>query len=118
MKIKEVIDYLETQGEWVNRDCTKDHILYGNENNDIHQAIVCWVATLDIIYQAIQNDCHFIISHENPFYLASTNLPQPIIKAQKKKKELLKNTILLFIDVMIYGIYIPNMGYVILGEKY
>ena len=90
MKIKEVIDYLETQGEWVNRDCTKDHILYGNENNDIHQAIVCWVATLDIIYQAIQNDCHFIISHENPFYLASTNLPHPIIEAQKKKKELLK----------------------------
>lgn len=90
MKIKEVIDYLETQGEWVNRDCTKDHILYGNENNDIHQAIVCWVATLDIIYQAIQNDCHFIISHENPFYLASTNLPHPFIEAQKKKKELLK----------------------------
>ena len=83
MKIKEVIDYLETQGEWVNRDCTKDHILYGNENNDIHQAIVCWVATLDIIYQAIQNDCHFIISHENPFYLQRQELFDRLIFSKR-----------------------------------
>ena len=44
MKIKEVIDYLETQGEWVNRDCTKDHILYGNENNDIRQACLLYTS--------------------------------------------------------------------------
>ena len=97
MKIKEVINFLETQGEWVDRNCTKDHILYGNEHIDITQAIVCWVATLEIINQAIKKNCHFIISHENPFYLASTNLPQPIIEAQRKKKKLLKKH-----DITIY----------------
>ena len=40
---------------------------------------------------------HFIISHENPFYLASTTLPTLIYEAQKEKEALLKEH-----DITIY----------------
>ena len=42
MKIQDIIDCLESQGEWVNRDCTRDHILIGDTQIDIDQVYVCW----------------------------------------------------------------------------
>ena len=89
MKIKEVISHLESQGDWVNRRCTRDHLLIGDPNTDIDKIIICWVVTYDIIQKAIENHCHFIISHENPFYLSSTNMHSAIIETVEKKKELL-----------------------------
>lgn len=90
MKIKEIINYLENQGEWVNRDCTRDHILYGGDMIEVQTVMVCWVATLEVIRKAIDKNCHFIITHENPFYISSTSLPTLFINAQQEKKELLK----------------------------
>ena len=90
MKIREIINYLENQGEWVNRDCTRDHILYGEDMLEVQNVMICWVATLEVIHQAIDKNCHFIITHENPFYLSSTNLPTLFIEAQEEKKALLK----------------------------
>lgn len=89
VKIQEIIDYLEKQGEWVNRQYTRDHILIGNSDLEIEKVIVCWVATMDVIKQAIQQQCHFIITHENPFYMNGTSIPTEILHSQRKKIELL-----------------------------
>ncbi len=97
MKIKDIISLLEKQGEWVNRRKTRDHLLFGNMERDIDRMIVCWVATNDIIQQAILEDCHFIICHENPFYLNSTQMHTSIIEATKEKQHILKKH-----DISIY----------------
>ena len=91
MKIQDIIDCLESQGEWVNRDCTRDHILIGDTQIDIDQVYVCWVATLDVIEKAIENNCHFIITHENLFYMNGTTVPTAILDAQRKKMDLLED---------------------------
>lgn len=90
MKISEIITFLENQGDFVNYHHTRDHLLIGDDQQDVKHVIVCWVASLPIIEQAIQNHCHFIISHENPFYLASTSLPNILLTAQQEKKALLE----------------------------
>lgn len=90
MEIKKIIKLLESQGEWVNRNKTRDHILYGTDQRDIDEAIVCWVATNNIIDMAIEQDIHFIITHESPFYLASTALPSAVYESQKEKEILLE----------------------------
>ena len=86
MTIRDIIDLLESQGEWVNRSCTRDRILFGEDQTEISKVITCWVATNKVIQYAIEHDIHFIISHENPFYLASTTLPTLIYRAQKEKE--------------------------------
>lgn len=88
MKIKEIIQYLENQGEWVDRQNTRDHVLIGDVQQDVQEVIVCWVATIDVIEKAIQSHCHFIITHENPFYMSSTSIPTAILNAQKEKRDL------------------------------
>lgn len=90
MEIRKIIKLLESQGEWVNRNKTRDHILYGSDRRNVDRVIVCWVATNDIIDQAIEQDIHFIITHENPFYLASTAVPREVYEAQKEKEILLE----------------------------
>lgn len=90
MNISDIITFLESQGNFVNYHHTRDHLLIGDDQQDVNQVIVCWVASLPIIKAAIKNNCHFIISHENPFYLASTSLPHIVLEAQKEKTALLK----------------------------
>lgn len=91
MKIQDIIFHLENQGEWVNRRKTRDHLLIGNDQTEINKMIVCWVPTKDIIQKAIDEHYHFIICHENPFYLDSTFMHSAIIDATKDKKSLLEN---------------------------
>ncbi len=88
MKIKDIITYLETQGDWVDRENTRDHVLVGEIDYDVNYVIVCWVATLDVIHKAIEKQCHFIISHENPFYMSSTSVPTTLMKSQQEKLSL------------------------------
>ena len=53
MKIKDVIERLKEEGTWVrwNR-CTRDRVLYGNEDQEVKKIGVCWVATNKMIEQA------------------------------------------------------------------
>ena len=69
MKIKDVIEILKQEGTWVrwNR-CTRDRILFGNENQEVTKIGVCWVATNKVIEKALEKGINFIISHENIFY--------------------------------------------------
>lgn len=97
MKIKEIINFLRKDSYWYDHTCSCDHILIGNEEKEVEKVYVCWVATLKVIRQAIENDIHFIISHENCFYKEGTTLPQNIRESRSLKKELCKKN-----DITIY----------------
>lgn len=89
MKIQEVIDHLEQKGTWVNWDQTRDRILYGESDREITKMGVCWVATMQVIEQAMHDGINFIISHENPFYENSTCLRTLVHESILLKKALL-----------------------------
>ena len=52
MRIRDIIDLLESQGEWVNRSCTRDRMLFGDDQTEISEVITCWVATNKVIHYA------------------------------------------------------------------
>lgn len=55
MQIIDVIQHLEEQGTWVNRAYqTRDHILFGDSHQEIERVGVCWVATKQVIQEAIK----------------------------------------------------------------
>lgn len=87
--IQDLVDDLECQGEWVNRHRTRDHILYGSTDAEISKVGICWVATNAIIQMAAMDGVRFLITHENPFYLAGTGLPSGVLHAQTAKYALL-----------------------------
>ena len=90
MKIKDVIEILKQEGTWVrwNR-CTRDRILFGNENQEVTKIGVCWVATNKVIEQALEKGINFIISHENIFYTTGTHMETRLVESIEYKKELL-----------------------------
>ena len=90
MNTKELIQWLEQQGTWVDWSMTRDHMVFGTHQN-IHKVGVCWVATMQVIHQAIDQDIHFLISHENPFYHASTAQRTLVRRAIEEKQELLRD---------------------------
>ena len=90
MQIKHIIQSLEEKGKWVNWKMTRDHVLFGDETMDVDKIGVCWIADMHAIQEAINQDIHFIITHENPFYLDSTKPLTRILEATKKKQDLLK----------------------------
>ena len=64
MKIKDVIECLKEEGPWVrwNR-CTRDRVLFGDDDQEVKKIGVCWVATNRVIEQALKKGINFIISH-------------------------------------------------------
>lgn len=110
MKIQDIVNDLEKQGEWVNREYTRDHILFGHPDMEIDKVIVCWVATMEVIQQAIKQQCHFIITHENLFYMNRTSIPTAIIQSQQEKMNLLeKNKITVYRCHDLWDLY-PHIG--------
>lgn len=55
MKIKDVIACLKEEGTWVrwNR-CTRDRVLFGDDDQEVKKIGVCWVATNKVIEQALK----------------------------------------------------------------
>lgn len=110
MYITEIIQYLEAQGTWVDWTQTRDYVLFGDANKKIQRLGVCWVATKQVIEQAIEKDIHFIISHENPFYHLATSLPHRVRISAEEKRRLLKEH-----DICVYRCHdvwdkIPEVG--------
>ena len=66
MKIKDVIECLKDEGTWVrwNR-CTRDRVLFGDDDQEVKKIGVCWVATNKVIEQALEKGINFIISHSS-----------------------------------------------------
>ena len=90
MKIQDIIDYLESDASWVNWRRTRDHVLFGNSDKPVTGIGVCWVLTHQAIDMAVENNINFMITHENPFYLSSTQLHTNLYNAIKGKEERLK----------------------------
>lgn len=72
MVIKDIIQLLEKEGTWVNWDQTRDHLLHGDDSRTVKRIGVCWMLTNQALEKAIEHHLDFIITHENPFYMAST----------------------------------------------
>lgn len=110
MKVKHIINHIVEKGTWVDWDETRDIILSGTDSLDIEKIGVCWVATNKVIEQAIKQNIHFIISHENPFYHLSTAPQALVLESAKRKKELLlSNNITLYRCHDVWD-KIPNVG--------
>ena len=90
MKIKEIIDHLESQGTWVNWNKSRDFVYYGDVENEIDKIGVCWVVTNHVLKQAIENNIHFIISHENMFYETTTLPTKDMMISANKKRQVLE----------------------------
>lgn len=90
MKIKDVIECLKEEGTWVrwNR-CTRDRVLFGDDDQEVKKIGVCWVATNRVIEQALEKGINFIISHENIFYTTGTHLETKLVESVEHKKDLL-----------------------------
>ena len=87
MKIKDVIEILKQEGTWVRWDCcTRDRILFGNENQEVTKIGVCLVATNKVIEKALEKGINFIISHENIFYTTGTHLETRLVESIEYKK--------------------------------
>lgn len=90
MKIKDVILDLQKNQTWVNWNHTRDHILAGDENQEVTGIGVCWVATKQMIKAAHKAGLNFVITHENPFYDCSTNPQTAVWEAVLEKQALIK----------------------------
>lgn len=89
MKVNEIISFLNEQATWVDFNDTRDVVLFGDANQAVHKVGVCWVATIPVIKQAIDQGINFIISHENCFYQEGTKLPIEMHVARQEKMALL-----------------------------
>lgn len=90
MKVNDILTALQAKQTWVNWNQTRDHIIAGDENQEVKGIGVCWVATFQVIEEAYKAGMNLIITHENPFYDNSTNPKTPIWKAVKEKRALLE----------------------------
>lgn len=111
MKIIEIIERINKECTWKNF-CrkTRDRVLVGDANQEVDRVIICWVATHQVIDEAIQKGIHFIISHENPFYASGTNMETAMYEAIENKKEKCEQN-----QICIYRCHdvwdlIPNYG--------
>lgn len=89
MQVKEIIQILEKQGYWVNWDKTRDHLIHGDLSQSVNRIGVCWMATFQVIQEAQEKGIDFLITHENPFYMASTQPNTLALMAAERKKQLL-----------------------------
>ena len=91
MKICEVTALLEQEGTWVRRNMkTRDHLLFGDDQQEVGRIGICWVASKGAILAAVKQKVNFIITHENPFYQCSTQMYTAAIKAAEEKKRILQ----------------------------
>ena len=91
MKICEVTALLEQEGTWVHRNMkTRDHLLFGDDQQEVGRIGICWVASKGAILAAVKQKVNFIITHENPFYQCSTQMHTAAIKAAEEKKRILQ----------------------------
>lgn len=89
MQVKDVVDVLRNEGVWVDWKETRDHLLRGRMDQTICNVGVCWVATLGVLEQAVEQKIDLLITHENPFYVASTHAPEVVVQQARIKEELL-----------------------------
>lgn len=90
MKIKNIIECLSKDAYWMNRCETRDVMLLGSPEDEVTRVGVCWVATNRVIDQAIEKNIEFLISHEYPFYHASTSPKRLALLSANQKRERLE----------------------------
>ena len=112
MKIKDVIECLKDEGTWVrwNR-CTRDRVLFGDDDQEVKKIGVCWVATNKVIEQALKKGINFIISHENIFYTTGTHLETKLVESIEHKKDIQDKKVMLSCSICGNCAYVKCMVY-------
>ena len=109
MKICEVTALLEQEGTWVRRNMkTRDHLLFGDDQQEVGRIGICWVASKGAILAAVNKKDQFHIHDENPFYQCSTQMHTAAIKAAEEKKRILQELESAFTAVMMCGTVLRN----------
>lgn len=85
MLVKDIINDIKSIAYWVNYNNTRDRLLVGNENNEVHKLGVCWVATKKVLEEAKKQGIDFIISHENFLYVEGTHIYTGYYDAKQEK---------------------------------
>lgn len=97
MKVKDIINDIHSVTPFVNYDNTRDRILVGNKENDVHKLGVCWVATKKVLDEAKKQGIDFIITHENFLYVEGTHIYTGYFDAKQEKiKFCLENKITVY----------------------
>ena len=97
MKVKDIINDIHSNTPWVNYNNTRDRILVGNEENEVHKLGVCWVATKKVLEEVKKQGIDFIISHENFLYVEGTHIYTGYFNAKQEKiKFCLENNITVY----------------------
>ncbi|MEK4252426.1 Nif3-like dinuclear metal center hexameric protein [Paenibacillus sp. FSL W7-1287] len=73
--IKQIIDTLPSSP--VELESTVDQLLYGNENDEVSEIAVTFMANQEVLEQAVQLGIRFIISHEGLYYSHHQAYPLP-----------------------------------------
>ncbi len=110
MKITEIISELEKTGTWVNYNKSRDYVLQGDPNQKVLKIGVCWMATTKAIKQAIEEGVNFIVSHENPFYQATTSPDKIYLESANYKRELLNSNNICLYRCHDYWDRLPEIG--------
>ncbi|MBR0385599.1 MAG: Nif3-like dinuclear metal center hexameric protein [Erysipelotrichaceae bacterium] len=89
MKIKEIIEEIKKEANWVNYSLTRDVILANPQDDlDVDRIGVCWVATYKVLQEAARQGIHFIIGHENFLYVEGTAIYRGYLEDREKKRQL------------------------------
>ncbi len=99
MKIIELIDGLEKRsGVLLDGEKTCDGFIYGDPNNELKKVVVTFMATVDVINQAIECGANLIITHEPTWYTGedSTEWLQDNVIYKKKMKLVEDNEIVIY----------------------
>ena len=84
----DVVEMIKKQVNCKWKDQTVDTFKAGNPNTEVTGIVCTFMATMDVLYKAVANNCNFIITHEPIFYNHLDETGQfkddPVIAAKKK----------------------------------
>jgi putative NIF3 family GTP cyclohydrolase 1 type 2 len=100
MIIQDIIKKVQDRATWVDYEHTRDVILYGDANKDVDSMGICWVATNKALKQAVEENIHFIITHENFLYVEGTSLYKGVLESRTRKINLCRKN-----DITVYRLH-------------
>ena len=77
------------------RSFHEEGLYYGDPTMEIHGALLCWMANLRALRQAVDDGCNLVVCHEAPFFGSGAAVPEndytPFFhwEANRRRKELL-----------------------------
>ena len=98
--IKRRKEFAKKFGQEINELRREEGIWFGNRDVEISGILLTWMATIEAINKAAEENCNLILCHETPFFDTNWNTKEPLIPPWKvneeRKKLLTQNGITVF----------------------